>query len=153
MTAAGKSSDRGPRGPRSPRSERPGGQAAAGGSAGSSPRVIGTVRSSVEITDPISHEEIDRILSGQHHDPHAVLGAHPGPQGTIIRALRPLASSVDIVLPDGSRYPMGHVHEGVFSVTVPADAAVSEYRLAVSYRADGPELLADDPYRPLPTLG
>jgi len=79
-----------------------------------------------KITDPISHEEIDRILSGQHHDPHAVLGAHSGPQGTIIRALRPLASSVDIVLPDGSRYPMGHVHGGVFSVTVPADAAVSE---------------------------
>jgi 1,4-alpha-glucan branching enzyme len=111
------------------------------------------VRRPVEITDPISHEEIDLILAGQHHDPHAVLGAHLGPRGTVIRALRPLAWSVDVVLPDGSRYPMGHVHEGVFSVTVPADAPVGEYRLAVSYRADGPELFADDPYRHLPTLG
>jgi len=113
------------------------------------------------VTDPISHEEIDRILSGQHHDPHAVLGAHPfgdesGPRGTVIRALRPLAWSVDLVLPDCSRYPMAHVHEGVFLATVPAGpsgAPASEYRLAVSYRADGPELLVDDPYRHLPTLG
>ena len=149
MTAAGKSSDRGPGAPE----RAPGRPGRRGGFRGLVPQVSGTVRRPVEITDPISHEEIDLILAGQHHDPHAVLGAHLGPRGTVIRALRPLAWSVDVVLPDGSRYPMGHVHEGVFSVTVPADAPVGEYRLAVSYRADGPELLADDPYRHLPTLG
>ena len=71
--------------------------------------------------DPISHEVIDRILAGQHHDPHSVLGAHEAPEGTVVRALRPLARSVEVVLPDGTRYPMQHVHEGVFSATVPPD--------------------------------
>ncbi|HUZ54279.1 MAG TPA: 1,4-alpha-glucan branching protein GlgB [Streptosporangiaceae bacterium] len=106
----------------------------------------------VEGTDPISHDEIARITAGHHHDPHAVLGAHPGPHGTVIRALRPLAWSVAAVMPDGTRFPMRHVHEGVFSVTVPS-ADLSDYRLAVMYSADGPELLVDDPYRHLPTLG
>jgi 1,4-alpha-glucan branching enzyme len=106
----------------------------------------------VEVTDPIGHDEIARITAGHHHDPHAVLGAHPGPHGTVIRALRPLAWSVAAVMPDGTRFGMRHVHEGVFSVTV-SSADVSDYRLAVRYSADGPELLVDDPYRHLPTLG
>ena len=37
----------------------------------------------------------------------------------MIRALRPLATSVTAVLPDGSRHPMTHLHLGVFEVTVP----------------------------------
>ena len=96
---------------------------------------------------------IDRILAGQHHDPHAVLGAHEAPDGTVVRALRPLARSVEVVLPDGTRYPMQHVHEGVFSATLPPAATADGYQLAVSYADGGPELLTDDPYRHLPTLG
>ena len=104
-------------------------------------------------TDPVSHAEIDAILAGQHHDPHSVLGAHPAPDGTVIRALRPLATSVAAVLPGGARHPMSHLHEGVFSVTVPVPHEVAGgYRLAVSY-ASGPEVIVDDPYRHLPTLG
>jgi 1,4-alpha-glucan branching enzyme len=68
-----------------------------------------------------------------------------------IRALRPLAESVTVVLPDGTRAPMSHLHEGVFSVSVPG-SDVPEYRLAVKYQ-DLPETEADDPYRHLPTLG
>ncbi len=130
----------------------------------------------------VSLGEIDRIVAGTHHDPHSVLGAHPaathpaathpaathpaathsaathaGPDGgVIVRALRPLAKSVAVVLPDGTRFPMDHVHEGVFAVTLPAQK-VPDYRLAVSYPGpDGgtlPETLTDDPYRHLPTLG
>ena len=124
--------------------------------------------------DPISHDEINRLVAGHHHDPHAVLGAHSVADGTIIRALRPLAWSVQVISADGTRYPMTHVHEGVFSTLVPdarsrtaqppagrspadlgpsTQAPASDYRLAVSYAEDGPELLLDDPYRHLPTLG
>ena len=46
--------------------------------------------------------EIERIVAGTHHDPHSILGAHPGPAGVVVRALRPLATSVTVVLPDGS---------------------------------------------------
>jgi 1,4-alpha-glucan branching enzyme len=102
--------------------------------------------------DPVGHDQITAIVAGHHHDPHAVLGAHPGPDGLIVRALRPLASAVSVVLPDGTRFPMRHLHQGVFSATLPLDAA-GDYRLAVSYSADGPELIIDDPYRHVPTLG
>ncbi|MEV5754097.1 1,4-alpha-glucan branching protein GlgB [Actinoallomurus sp. NPDC052308] len=107
----------------------------------------------------VTTDEIDRLIGGDHHDPHSVLGAHPGRDGVAVRALRPLATKVEVILPDGARHPMRHVHEGVFAVTLPPDAplagdepqAVPDYRLAVAY--DGPEVIQDDPYRHLPTLG
>ena len=84
------------------------------------------------MTQPeLSLGEIERIVAGHHHDPHSVLGAHPGPDGVIIRALRPLAKSVTAVLDDGRRLPMTHVHQGVFAVTVP-DEKVPGYRIAAT---------------------
>ena len=103
----------------------------------------------------VSLGEIQRVVAGTHHDPHAILGAHPGPDGVIIRVLRPLALSVAVVLPDGSRVPAEHVHEGVFAATLPG-TQVPDYRVAVTYPgADGPlpETITDDPYRYLPSLG
>ena len=88
--------------------------------------------------DQVSHDEIDRIVGGTHHDPHSVLGAHRGPDGVVVRALRPLAATVTVVLPDGRRFPMTHVHEGVFSATLPDDQ-VPDYRIAVAYPGAAPE--------------
>jgi 1,4-alpha-glucan branching enzyme len=104
----------------------------------------------------ISLGEIDRVIAGTHHDPHSILGAHPGPDGIVVRVLRPLAKSVTVVLPDGQRFPAEHVHEGVFVATLPV-GQTPDYRVAITY-ADGsggslPETIADDPYRFLPTLG
>ena len=109
----------------------------------------------------VSLREIARVVAGQHHDPHSVLGAHLGPHGVTIRALRPLAESVTVVLPDGSRFPMPHRHQGVFEVTLPEpQASVPEYLLEVTYPGEssgtyaaGSTALQDDPYRHLPTLG
>ena len=56
----------------------------------------------------ISLGEIDRVIAGTHHDPHSILGAHPGPDGVVVRVLRPLAKSVTVVLPDGQRFPAKH---------------------------------------------
>src|SRR5690349_7224466 len=53
--------------------------------------------------DRITPGEIERIVAGIHHDPHSVLGAHPGPGGVRIRALLPMAATVAVVLPDGPR--------------------------------------------------
>jgi 1,4-alpha-glucan branching enzyme len=114
----------------------------------------------------VSTGELDRVLSGTHYDPHSVLGAHPGPGGVTVRALRPLATSVTVLLPDGRRFALAHEHGGIFAGLLPADAAapgqVPDYRLAVSYSGgpggqagDGPgaETIGDDPYRHRPTLG
>jgi 1,4-alpha-glucan branching enzyme len=112
------------------------------------------------MTEPeLSLGEIERVVAGHHHDPHSVLGAHPGPDGVIIRALRPLATSVTLVLDDGRRLPMTHVHQGVFAATMP-DEKVPGYRIAASYSGSSgspgsgaAEVVSDDPYRYLPTLG
>ncbi|WP_426504214.1 1,4-alpha-glucan branching protein GlgB [Dactylosporangium sp. McL0621] len=88
---------------------------------------------------------LDDLIAGRSHDPHGILGAHPGPDVTVIRAVRRGAADVAAVV-DGERYPMTQVHgEGVFEVEVPG--VVSDYRID----ADG--TLTDDPYRHLPTLG
>jgi 1,4-alpha-glucan branching enzyme len=112
----------------------------------------------------VTHDEIDRLIGGDHHDPHGILGAHPDHDGVTIRALRPLAERVEVVLPDGRRHPLGHEHRGVFAGTLPgrtdvsgaaagdAPLAVPDYRLAVTY-GDDAEQVQDDPYRHLPSLG
>ena len=111
--------------------------------------------------DQVALAEIERLVAGQHHDPHSVLGAHLGPDGVTIRALRPLATSVTAVLSDGSRHPMPHRHQGVFEVALPqAHRSVPDYLLEVTYpgqssrtQVAGSEALQDDPYRHLPTVG
>ena len=101
----------------------------------------------------VSLGELERLVSGQHHDPHSILGAHPGPDGVVIRALRPLARSVTVILDDGRRLPMTHLYQGVFTVTVPEEK-VPDYRIATSYSPEEEdETVADDPYRYLPILG
>ena len=66
--------------------------------------------------------EIERIVAGTHHDPHSILGAHPGSDGFVIRTLRPFAAIVEVVLADGRRFPMEHVHLGVFAAVLPYDS-------------------------------
>ena len=82
----------------------------------------------------LSLGEIDRVVAGMHHDPHSILGAHPVSGGIAVRALRPLATSVTVVLADGRRFPAGHVHQGVFAAMLPL-AEIPDYRLAVTYPA------------------
>ncbi|MBP2366172.1 1,4-alpha-glucan branching protein GlgB [Pseudonocardia parietis] len=97
----------------------------------------------------------DRLLGGAHHDPHAVLGAHPHAEGTLIRVLRPQATSV-AVLPNGERelaHELTKVHDaGLFSGVVPGSGG--DYRLLVRQGSDDTAgQVVDDPYRWLPTLG
>ncbi len=94
--------------------------------------------------------ELDRLVSGAHHNPHAILGAHPDADGgTIIRTLRPEASAVEVIA-GGKRVPLERVHDGgVFEGVL--DGALTDYRLAVDYGEQ--TVTVDDPYRWLPTLG
>ncbi|MDX5399829.1 MAG: 1,4-alpha-glucan branching enzyme, partial [Actinomycetes bacterium] len=96
--------------------------------------------------DPAVLEDIAR---GMHHDPHSVLGPHPGPTGTTIRVLRPLADSVEIETLDG-RIEASHEHQGVWLAVVPGDQ-VPDYRIHTTYGDHTG--VSDDPYRFLPLLG
>jgi 1,4-alpha-glucan branching enzyme len=85
------------------------------------------------------------VITGEVHDPHAILGAHRDGDGTVVRALRRGAAEVTAVVA-GRRHPMRRViEEGVFEVSMSGE--VDDYRLDV----DG--TLVDDPYRHLPTIG
>lgn len=99
--------------------------------------------------DPVSVLDLDRLVDGWHHDPHAILGAHPHDGAVTVRVLRPGATAVALVTPD-ARIVMEHEHRGVWLAVVPA-AEVPDYRVDVAY--DGPVIPGDDPYRFLPTLG
>ncbi|MEV0777796.1 1,4-alpha-glucan branching enzyme [Streptomyces sp. NPDC050428] len=101
------------------------------------------------------------MLGGSHHDPHGVLGAHPGKGGVVVRALRPYAKAVT-VLAKGLRAQLHDDGDGFFSGVLPW-RTIPEYSLLVRYGAtaedsgavagDVDELEVQDPYRFLPTLG
>ncbi|MGZ4603888.1 MAG: GlgB N-terminal domain-containing protein, partial [Kineosporiaceae bacterium] len=94
---------------------------------------------------------LEQVGAGAHHAPHEVLGAHVYDGSVTVRALRPFAASVAVLLGDGSRVPLEHEWDGIWSVVLPT-RQVPDYRLAVSYEGVG-ETVVDDPYRYLPTLG
>ncbi|MFD9565214.1 1,4-alpha-glucan branching enzyme [Streptomyces sp. NPDC059994] len=102
------------------------------------------------------------MLSGAHHDPHALLGAHssPSPQlrsgrggpnggGVVFRVLRPYAQAVT-VLANGLRAELHDEGDGLFCGVLPL-RQVPEYSLLITY--DDNETEAEDPYRFLPALG
>jgi 1,4-alpha-glucan branching enzyme len=94
--------------------------------------------------------ELEQLIGGEISDPHAILGAHPQPDGsTVVRTLRHHAQAVTL-LTDGVEHPLYHEHGGVFAVTVPGP--VGDYRLRVDY-GPGAVYEVDDPYRWLPTVG
>ncbi|MET8454629.1 1,4-alpha-glucan branching enzyme, partial [Streptomyces sp. NPDC005209] len=98
---------------------------------------------------PLDPADRDRLLAGAHHDPHALLGAHPVPGGMLFRALRPFARAVSILV-DGTRGRLVSEGGGLFAAVLPYDT-VPSYTLLVEYE-DG-EHEVHDPYRFLPALG
>jgi len=116
----------------------------------------------------LSPQEVERVVSGRHHDPHSVLGRHgvPGHSGGIVRALRPGATEMSLLVtgPSGAETPgtstalpagrvaMHKVHEaGLWEAEIPADA--EGYRLEAVYGEGSPGFVFDDPFRHWPTLG
>ncbi|RMH56691.1 MAG: 1,4-alpha-glucan branching protein GlgB [Candidatus Hydrogenedentota bacterium] len=104
----------------------------------------------------VSVHEIGRILSLNHPDPHSVLGIHPTSAGVIVRAYRPDAVSMKLLIEEKSRVrrvPMLKCHEwGFFEAALPRRKTLFRYRLEIE-RADGTRFSIRDPYAFLPTVG
>jgi 1,4-alpha-glucan branching enzyme len=94
-------------------------------------------------------EELDRLIGGVHHDPHAILGAHRDGDSVVVRTLRPDAERV-VAKIEGEQVELSHLHGGVWEARL-ARTDIPDYRLDVTYH--GHTWPADDPYRYLPTLG
>jgi len=98
----------------------------------------------------VAPAEIDRLVSGAHHNPHGILGAHARDGVVTIRTLRPNAREVTALI-DLTRLPLRHERGGVWVGALKTDT-VPDYRIEVKYD-DGFPHVVDDPYRYLPSLG
>jgi len=111
------------------------------------------------MTDSVDSNDIDgatleAVSLGQHHDPHSVLGNHLSKSGVIVRTLKPLAKSVNVVDAAGKEFAMTHLHNGIWQAIVQTNQ-VFDYRISAIYE-DGDKQsvwVSDDPYRHLPTIG
>ena len=100
--------------------------------------------------------DLERLVTGQHHDPHHLLGAHPAQDGegrdcVVIRGWRPGAVGM-VLLAGDQRIEMGSLHPAGLFAGVVEGRGIPDYRLEVSY-PDGVVVVIDDPYRYWPTLG
>ena len=93
---------------------------------------------------------IASIVAGSHPQPHDTLGQHRFGDDYIVRALRPLAASVTAIQHDGTRVVLDHVADGIWQGR--AEGVGQSYQLETTY-GDGPDWLAEDPYRFVPSVG
>jgi 1,4-alpha-glucan branching enzyme len=110
----------------------------------------------VDVGRLVDDAELRRLVDGEHHDPHALLGAHleqdaDGREHVVIRGWRPDAVRMAVLLGD-ERLEMSREHPAGVFAAAPAVFDVPRYRLEAELR-DGCVLVFDDPYSFWPTLG
>jgi 1,4-alpha-glucan branching enzyme len=96
----------------------------------------------------------DRLLAGEHHDPHRILGAHPTESdrtGVVVRVYRPDATAAECLVSDGSDVALEQVAPGLFAGWIPGVELPLGYRLRFRF-ADGRTSERGDPYQFLPTV-
>ena len=95
--------------------------------------------------------DIDRLLKGSHHDPHALLGPHREGADLVVRAFHPDANDATLAHVGGVLAMTRVDDRGLFEVRLADTFELSGYRLR--FVAGGHHWEADDPYRFGPTLG
>jgi 1,4-alpha-glucan branching enzyme len=86
---------------------------------------------------------LERLLNARHHDPFALLGAHQHGAETVLRVLRPHATRVELLLPDGPAALAKSDAAGLFEWRGTAPPA-RPWRLAIE--EDGQRFEIVDPY-------
>ncbi|MEV0279110.1 1,4-alpha-glucan branching enzyme [Streptomyces sp. NPDC050610] len=122
--------------------------APAAAAAAAAPAAPGNGRG-VRAAPPLEPGERRRLLDGAHHDPHALLGAHPVRGGVLFRVLRPYARNVTVTA-RGLRAELVPEGDGLFAGLLPL-RDIPDYRLLITYEDN--ELEVQDPYHFLPALG
>ncbi|MDQ6616929.1 MAG: 1,4-alpha-glucan branching protein GlgB [Actinomycetota bacterium] len=100
--------------------------------------------------DPLAHD-LAAVVKGEHYNPHQFLGFHPGDDHPVVRAFRPAAQAVRILVPGCEPLELPPIKDGVFAGPVP-DQTAAGYELQADY-PDGVVVTFDDPYRFAPTVG
>ena len=103
------------------------------------------------MTKRASTPEVERLVHGEMRDPHSLLGLHPDGNGAVVRAWRPEAETVNVLVEGRVVAKLEKVHPaGLFEGRL--DETVDDYRLEVTY-ANGQSYTLHDPYAFLPTFG
>ena len=100
-------------------------------------------------------DELTSFLTGTHSDPFRILGPHRVGDDLEIRAFRPDARKIDIVLNQQATGPIAaeKIHrDGFFCATVPGARRDLDYHLRLT-AWDGSESLTRDPYQYGPIMG
>ncbi len=108
---------------------------------------MGTPGNNLDVMAP----DLAAVVHGEHHDRHQVLGFHRSDDGSVVRAYRPSAEAVRVLVqghPPVALHPMG---DGLFAGSIPEEASAG-YQLQAEYPG-GFVMTFDDPYRFVPTLG
>jgi 1,4-alpha-glucan branching enzyme len=97
--------------------------------------------------------ELERLLALTHNNPHSILGAHLQGNSVAVRAFRPTATRIDLLVEGEPPRPMRlRDPAGLFEAVVPARRQLFPYRLEIHY-PDGESITIRDPYSFMPTLG
>jgi 1,4-alpha-glucan branching enzyme len=98
-------------------------------------------------------EETERLVAGEHADPHRVLGAHRIAGGMVVRVFRPAATAVRVLPQRGEPFELELTHPaGVFEVVLPRKRSLPRYRVEASY-PDAEPVVVRDAYSFAPSLG
>ena len=100
----------------------------------------------------IPAEDLSHLLALRHQDPHSILGAHPTERGVIVRAYRPDAQKIFLLVDhQPPREMLRRPEAGLFEVLVSERREVFPYRLRIHY--PGLVVTIREPYSFPPTLG
>jgi len=94
---------------------------------------------------------LESLCRLRHANPHSFLGRHSEPGEIWIRAWRPDAHAIELVVGEHS-FPMRAVAHGLFEYVFPETSAPSHYCFRI-HRHNHQVLLTEDPYRFLPFWG
>jgi 1,4-alpha-glucan branching enzyme len=95
--------------------------------------------------------DIALLAARDHHEPHRVLGAHPGDGRVVLRVWRPGATAVRVIPATGEPVELEHRASGLFEAVVAGSRNLSRYEVEVEL--GGVVARARDPYSFLPTVG
>ncbi|MGH9944434.1 MAG: GlgB N-terminal domain-containing protein, partial [Pyrinomonadaceae bacterium] len=89
----------------------------------------------IDITYPtVPAHDLDQLVRLVHPDPHSILGARPTPLGVMVRAYRPEAATVELLLESESPRPLIQSHPlGLFELLVADKFQTFPYLLRVTY--------------------
>src|SRR5689334_17333137 len=101
----------------------------------------------------IPPDDLIAFLSGAHSDPFRILGPHRMGDDLAVRAFRPDARKIEVVVKGSSPVEAEKIHrDGFFQAKIPNAARDLNYRLQIT-NWDGSEYMVRDPYQYGPIMG